>query len=48
MITRLIWDDQKERFAEFILTNVFAVYESWGRHVISSERAFPLPMTYSL
>jgi hypothetical protein len=36
MVTRLTWDDQKERFAEFILTNVFAVYESWARRLILS------------
>jgi len=36
MVTRLTWDEQKERFAEFILTNVFAVYESWSRQILSS------------
>lgn len=36
MVTKLTWEEQKDRFAEFILTNVFAVYESWARRLISS------------
>ncbi len=28
------WDDQKTRFAEFVLTNIFAIYESWARSLL--------------
>jgi hypothetical protein len=30
MITRITWDAQKERFAEVLLTNLFAIYENWA------------------
>jgi hypothetical protein len=29
------WDEQKERFAEITLTNAFAIYESWAKHLIA-------------
>ena len=28
------WDEQKARFAEFILTNVFAIYEGWAKRLL--------------
>lgn len=30
------WDDQKARFAEIVLTNAFAIYESWARRLLRS------------
>ena len=32
------WEDQKARFAEFVLTNIFAVYESWSRRLLKSTQ----------
>jgi hypothetical protein len=28
------WEEQKARFAEFILTNVFAIYEGWAKRLL--------------
>jgi len=35
MLKNLSWDEQKERFAEVILTNAFAIYESWAKQIIA-------------
>ena len=35
MRDRITWDQQKERFAEFILTNAFAIYESWAGRILT-------------
>lgn len=37
MHTNTTWIDQKARFSEFILTNAFAIYESWARSMIASS-----------
>ena len=34
MSMKTTWEEQKARFAEFVLTNVFAVYESWARRLL--------------
>ena len=32
------WDQQKSRFAEFTLANIFAIYESWARRLVYTSR----------
>lgn len=34
MHQNVTWDEQKARFAEFVLTNIFAIYESWARRIV--------------
>ena len=36
MTTRTTWEDQKTRFSDFILINVFAIYEGWARSLLKS------------
>jgi hypothetical protein len=38
MSMKTTWEEQKARFAEFVLTNVFAVYESWARRLLRSTQ----------
>jgi hypothetical protein len=35
MQKRISWEDQKERFAEVVLTNAFSIYESWARQILA-------------
>lgn len=35
MTNRMTWDEQKSRFAEFVLTNIFAIYEGWARGIVA-------------
>ncbi len=39
MLKNLTWDEQKERFAEVILTNAFAIYESWAKQMLTRTGA---------
>lgn len=32
------WEEQKTRFAEFILTNIFAIYEGWARRLVETTQ----------
>jgi hypothetical protein len=38
MYKKVTWEEQKIRFAEIILTNIFAVYESWARRLIDTTQ----------
>lgn len=35
MSKQVSWEDQKEQFAKFVLTNAFAIYESWAKNMIA-------------
>lgn len=36
MHQNVTWQEQKTRFAEFVLTNIFAIYESWARRLVET------------
>lgn len=38
MHQNVTWDEQKARFAEFVLTNIFAIYESWARRLVDVSK----------
>jgi hypothetical protein len=38
MHKNITWEQQQTRFAEFVLTNIFAIYESWARRLVETSR----------